>query len=377
MNPSTSGWIEKYGSIIHRDSATFLDFNDLYYVLKETGFVYGININIPKFITTEHQLSEDEKAKINLLTALYYTYKLKTKDLDFQSFIEKVLLFYKELNANHISFLGKLLTGNKSSSKLEKLLNARIYIEDNVISKTFNNSITNSLLFIDILLFKRFLKDTDELHKLAFNLEHLAINVTYHALNSKDKNKNDERLAHLFASSLTFINTNEIIFEDTYREKISFKDSVWENRYFLDIACLTVWENSSFDYKSSKFIYGIGKDLGFDKKQISYSLEEITLFFELNSPTIPFLKENNLAMQFYDSMSKLVDKLIIRNRRRLQKELLESKELVSLLSKSTIRDLSPEEKKKVQKQLLDIFKSIPSLAIFFVTRRSRFTPSFY
>jgi hypothetical protein len=35
-----------------------------------------------------------------------------------------------------------------------------------------------------------------------------------------------------------------------------------------------------------------------------------------------------------------------------------------LLSKSTVRDLSDEEQKKVQTQLLDIFKSIPSLAIF-------------
>jgi hypothetical protein len=35
-----------------------------------------------------------------------------------------------------------------------------------------------------------------------------------------------------------------------------------------------------------------------------------------------------------------------------------------LLSQSTKRKLTDEEQKKVQSQLLDIFKSIPSLAIF-------------
>ena len=83
-----------------------------------------------------------------------------------------------------------------------------------------------------------------------------------------------------------------------------------------------------------------------------------------------------MAVQFYDSMSKLVNRLILRNRKRLHKELSESAELVSLLSKSTIRDLSKEEKKKVQSQLLDIFKSIPSLAIFLLPGGAILLPIF-
>jgi hypothetical protein len=38
--------------------------------------------------------------------------------------------------------------------------------------------------------------------------------------------------------------------------------------------------------------------------------------------------------------------------------------LVVLLRKSTLSELSYEEKKKVKKQLLDICKSVPSLTIF-------------
>jgi len=53
-----------------------------------------------------------------------------------------------------------------------------------------------------------------------------------------------------------------------------------------------------------------------------------------------------------------------KNKKRLAKELEESKELVVLLKKSTHNKLSEEEKGKVKEQLLDICKGIPAFAIF-------------
>ena len=41
-----------------------------------------------------------------------------------------------------------------------------------------------------------------------------------------------------------------------------------------------------------------------------------------------------------------------------------SKELLLLLGKSTTTELTETERKKIKEQLLDIFKTIPSLAIF-------------
>jgi hypothetical protein len=142
------------------------------------------------------------------------------------------------------------------------------------------------------------------------------------------------------------------------------------------MACLTVWEDHSLDYTESEFIFGIGKDLDFENGLISESIQDVTKFFRLNVGKIPYLNEKNLAHQFYDSMAKIVKKLILRNSRRLHKELSQSAELVALLSKSTLRDLTREEKKKVQNQLLDIFKSIPSLAIFILPGGAILLPIF-
>ena len=55
---------------------------------------------------------------------------------------------------------------------------------------------------------------------------------------------------------------------------------------------------------------------------------------------------------------------IQKNKKRLAKELEESKELVVLLKKSTYNILSDEEKGKVKEQLLDICKGIPAFTIF-------------
>lgn len=376
MNPSASGWIDKFGYDVKDNLEAFQDFRDLYGGLKASGFVYGLNIKIPRFISPEHTLSEDEKAKINLLTALFFTFKLEHKNSNFDNFLQTIFQFYHELNISHISFLNKILAGSKTSKQLEKLINSRVYLGDNLFSLTFNRIITNSLLFIDVLTFKFYLNGGKDIREHAQILEYLTINVTSHALNSKEKNKTDERLAQLFASSMTFIDDEKQQFDGSYRVQLLNNSSIWENHYFLDVACLTVWEDKTLEYQESEFIFGIGKDLGFERKEISRSLEEITSFFEKNSEHIPFLKDPNMAIQFYDGMAKVVNKLILRNNKRLQKELSESKELVQLISKSTVRDLSSEEKKKVQNQLIDIFKSIPSLAIFLLPGGAVLLPIF-
>lgn len=376
MNPSSNGWIDKFGYLVKDETNSYKDFADLYEALKSTGFVYGMNIRIPRFITPEHKLSEDEKAKINILAALYFTFRFQEKNPDFESFLTKVFQFYQDLGLNRISFLTKLFTGSKTSTQLEKLIDSRVYLEDNVISKTFNSIITNSLLYIDILTFKRYLKVSEGIEEYAESLEYIAMNIIYHALNSKEKNKSDNKLAHLFEASLTYIDNNTQTYDGSYREKILTDFSTIENQYFLDIASLTIWEDHSVNHLESEFIYGIGKDLGFDENKIAEALQEVAAFFEKNSEIIPYLKDHNLAFKFYESMSKVVNKLILRNSKRLQKELSESKELVALISKSTIKDLSAEEKKKVQNQLLDIFKSVPSLAIFMLPGGAVLLPIF-
>jgi len=65
-----------------------------------------------------------------------------------------------------------------------------------------------------------------------------------------------------------------------------------------------------------------------------------------------------------ESTKQEINAILKRNKERLFVELQESKELMQLIAKSTTKDLSEDEWKKVKTQLLDIFKSIPAFAIF-------------
>lgn len=364
MNPSTSGWIKKFGYNLKKTKQPYSTFEALYKGLLDSGFIYGIHLYPPAWMPTEIKLTEDEIAKINLLNALYFSYVFERKDTTFSKFLEVVFEYYNEIELGKISFLNKILTGNKTEDQLEKLLDSRIYLNGNVFNKAIGNSLTNSLLFVDVLIFQAYLRGVKSLMGHARLLEYVTINIAYHALNSKEMNKNDAKLIQLLASSLSFVDLKQDEFDGTYLDLLHSNFTAIERQYLLDIACLTVWEDKAIDYTESEFIYEIGNDLNFDQKTIGHSLKNVGTFFATNIEKIPYLKDQNLAQRYYDGMSKNVSRLILRNGKRLKRELLESKELVSLISKSTVKELTKEERKKVQLQLLDVFKSIPSLAIF-------------
>ncbi|MBO6588941.1 MAG: hypothetical protein JJ885_04190 [Muricauda sp.] len=376
MNPSASGWINKFGHLVDQESSYFDDFESLYRELKANGFIYGVHLNIPSFIPVEHSLSEDEIAKINLLTALYFTYTFEVGKTDFEAFVNKVFEYYQSLNVSRISFLNKILTGSKTESQLEKLIDSRIYLSDNTFSRALGNSLTNSLLYVDILIFIVYLKGEKDMMEHAQLLEYVTINIVYHALNSKQTHESDARLIQVLGSSLTYVDLDKAKFEGEYADLLNQNFSKNEKDYFLDMACLTIWEDKALDYTETDYIFGLGRDLGKSKKEVDFELRFVENFFEQNKEKVAYLSNKNLAVQFYDGMSKNVSKLILRNSKRLKKELAQSRELVSLLSKSTVKDLNAEEKKKVQNQLLDIFKSIPSLAIFMLPGGAILLPIF-
>ena len=94
------------------------------------------------------------------------------------------------------------------------------------------------------------------------------------------------------------------------------------------------------------------------------SIDFINNFIIKYKNEIPYFNNSNPVKNFYDHTTDSVQVLINRNKKRLVKELSQSKELMHLLAKSTHKDLDKEEKKKIKIQLLDICKSVPSLTIF-------------
>lgn len=365
MNPSTKGWIKKFGSLVDSESLVYKDYNDLYFKLRSTGLVYGLSDTVPDHFKHDTQFSLDELVKINFIDALFHCYCFKNENPKFEDFIPSILKFYKTLELSELSVWDKLLIGKDNFSVLERLINDRVLADNNILTRNFNKTIVNSLIFIDVIAYERYLRSDYNIKDYVSNLESMVMNITYDALSFKDKKKKaDTEILSTIQESTSFIETDRADLNQFYHREIETKYSSTEKKYFIDMACLSVWEDQFVDDKEYNFIKALGADMNLSEENVNDSLSHIATFYKKHKNNFLIFKSSSQFSVFYENSSQYVAKLIKRNSKRIFRELNQSKDLMLLLTQATTRELTKEEQNKVQAQLKDIFKTIPSLAIF-------------
>ncbi|WP_299256816.1 LETM1-related biofilm-associated protein [uncultured Aquimarina sp.] len=375
MNPSTTGWIDKFlrDFDVYTLSQSSLDM--LYSRLRNVGFIYGTSVEIVLPNDSEIIYSEEEKTKINLFAALVITYFETIDNGDPKDCIKALIEFYEYLDTkkSFFSFINTLTTSK--SEKLEKIMHTRIQTNESIFKKNFSHLLTNALLFIDVLAFEHFLIHDKNPIEYAAALEETLTNIVFLALNSKiEKDNYDELLVKLFASSVRYTKVNTD--EDASFDQIDLDEYTddLEKRYILDLTSLAVWNDKEIDFGEQDFIRTLGLELGLPNQWVKESLYSVQSFVKEHKEDISFFNYSNPAHHFYKQTSRTVSVLILRNKKRLIKEISESKDLMILLGQSAVRDLSKEEKQKVKQQLLDVCKTIPSLAIFILPGGSLLMP---
>ncbi|MCB0462930.1 MAG: LETM1-related biofilm-associated protein [Flavobacteriaceae bacterium] len=371
MNPSASGWITKllkelseHQGFINQPEAS------LYCSLKDSGFIYGNNKSLIVNFIEAHDLTDEEICKINLFLALYFTHYKSESNL---KFLDSIIEFYKNIDVYKSSFLNSIFSGKISNGLLEKIIHKRVQIDDNILIKNFNYFVINALLYVDILAYKEYLKTNlisiDYIKKLEASIEKIVLDV----LNAKIiKTKYDESLIKLFESSMRYQDNSYI----SHADAIANLTSKHEKWYLFDISCMSTWSDKIIDEREQAFLFNLGKELNLSNDIIINSINSVNSFYTKHKDNIGLLNSRNIVQNFYDNSSKMVSKLVSRNKKRLQKELQQSKELMVLISQSTVRDLSKEESKQLQEQLIDIIKTIPSLAIFMLPGGALLLPLF-
>lgn len=364
MNPSAPGWISKFGAIIKDSAPLFADTDAFYAFLRSAGFIYGFNVTALPCIETDHKLTEEELAKTNLLTAFYAVYSFETGNIAFNRFIESLLRFHKNFGAYNTPFWKKLFVGKSADAQLEKYIHSRIQIDENLLTKNFSKLLINFLLFTDVLAYRIFLRNANTTLTYLETLEHNIINLTYYMLNTKtEKTKYHAQLVKLLKASLRYQQKEERLTLN-YHKLISGITHPLEKKYMLDIAAMAIWEDRITTPEEIAFMEKFSKDLKLPPKAADDAITAVNTFYEQYKDSLPHLNNGHFVKNFYDNASKIVSNLIVRNKKRLHQELIESRELLMLLSKATTKELSKAEKQKVKAQLTDIFKAIPSLAIF-------------
>ena len=365
INPSANGWIDKFFIEQVKLVTSPIDAFTFYKNIRKTGFIYGHIVSINNFpqVTIE-QLKTEELSKVALLNTLFDVYIFETNIKNSNSFIEKTVAFYTEMNPKGFSFLETILPSNKSQ-KLEGLINERVQTNKDIISKNFSHIVTNALLFVDVLAFHKYLKKGAIPEKYLKKTEEIILSTISLALKVKTKKSvHDNLLIKLFEASVRYTKFSEVTISELETLPLDYFNEVFEKFYLLDLAGMTLWNDGLVENDEIYFLHKLGDKLELSSQFIGESIATTNEFITSHKKNIQYFNYSNPVKHFYDQTSTGVQVLIKRNKKRLTKELVQSKELMSLLAKSTKKDLSADEKKKVKKQLLDVCKTIPSLTIF-------------
>ena len=380
MNPSASGWIPKFLTLIEKQHL-IEHINDeilFYNELKTTGFLYGTSIEtIYDKPLSKLTITTDEYTKINLFHTLLFTFFINNPKDQFEDAIDSILNFYKIIEKGKTGFLSKLSFSRSSTDNLEHIFAARLQETNSILKKKSTTILTYAFLYLDILTYKNYLKYPHNFKKYSEELESDIINISFLALKAKsDKNKFDSQIIDLLESSTAYLTV--------HKEQKSFLSlehlladhnyNVLEKKYIIDLCCMAVWNDKKLDPSENQFLIDLVQLLNVPEKEIQNNLFQIRQFSEKHSKKIKLFNYSNPFNQLYNQSAATVKHLVLRNKNRLIRELEESGELVLLLGQSTLRELSTEEKDKVKEQLLDICKTVPSLTIFLIPGGSLLLP---
>lgn len=384
LSPGAKGWISKYFQLISSgelciDLPSHPRISDeafLHHYLTRTGIVYGHPTEL-LFGTSldQKKWTSDETLTILLFEALLFTYIQSTpkKELDENAFLESIGLFYKKHRVQSLgAFLGYLFKESKAE-KLERILHKRTDVQRQISSsKSWLSYFNNAFIYLDILLYQDFLNNKS---KNTLDYQHLALLalaiITLSAYSDGTVEESEKALFETYLVSADLDNEEREIAKLRFKNGVSLNELTSElpdnwsvKRFLLDISALTMYCNHESVDDERNFLTELGEWLKLSDSDVEQAIMLAQQFVLENHKSIPYLKDSTSVENVLNSVSKRWVKILGRNKDKLAVELKQSKELVSLIRKSTSSELTKEEKEKVKTQFMDIAKSMPALAIF-------------
>ena len=377
INPSASGWIDKFFIEQKFSKDTVSKTTDIFYQkVRDTGFIYGHIIAFETATTIQTKgWFKEEISKVALLNTLYHVFCLTNEDISPENFIKQGNAFYNQMNPQGFNLFKKILPKNSPALTLEKIIDERVQTNDSIISKSFSHLVTNALLFIDVLAFRQYLIHGEIPEKYLKKIEETVVNIVTLALKIKSrKSQYDDLLIKLFEASIRYSKFSKVSVQSLETLHLDYFTNELEKYYLIDIAGMALWSDGKVENDERYFLHSLAEIVLVPDSFVDESINSTNEFITKHKKEIPYFNYSNPVKHFYDQTTQSVVTLIGRNKNRLIKEIVQSKELMVLLAYSTRRDLDEKEKKKVKKQLLEICKTIPSLTIFLLPGGSLLLP---
>ena len=380
FSPGSKNWILKYFELVENKIFSIecvvesnQNKDNFHSLVSKTGLIYGIPSSFI-YITnvSSETYTNDEKLKLLLFEALLYSYLQSLKEpFDKKLFIQSLQSFYSENEESN--WLNKVFKTSEVD-QLEVTLSSRIRIETPIFESNYwLNYLSNCFVFLDVILFQEFLqkKIVSLNSKYSNYVTYVMKGIIYMAYaDNKIESKEQRLLAHFL--SCTQLEKDSKLQIETYINnginKSDFNLSKIQNPLLLGIIFelgLLIAHKALPSYTSERnSLYDFGDFLGLSAQEINESEIRCDLFLlEKQEESSPFYFESKSSLAFQGFSNRWI-RILGRNKDKLISELKESKELVSLIQKSTTKELTKKEKEMIKNQFMDILKSVPSIGIF-------------
>jgi hypothetical protein len=346
----------------------------IHYIFNKTGILYGSALSTlyasHKFVS---HLTKEEKLKLLLFENLFFVYQYNHAEtkVDYDNFLDLLERFYNTFQKK-IS-LWDFDSDKETSLKIEKILSERVKIKSNITKGNYwLNQSTNGLVFVDVLLFYAFLKDekidlVKSYDTFVFNLMYFLTKAAYSDGTIEEKEK--RLLRYLLSSShlkedLKQNLANWISAPRELQEIALFKGSKLDYKIVFELCVFVACGTHTVHPSEERNLKKIGKALNLSNIEIDEAFLVGRTFVFKNKNALAILNEEKSSGVLLKAIQKKWFLILGRNKEKLFSEIKESKELMDLIGKSAIRELSAEEKDQFKTQFYDILKSMPSLAIF-------------
>ena len=385
LQPGSKGWINKYFHLVEK-GVFQLEINRpkdisvehfLHITFGHSGIVFGYPSDL-LFATNldSSKWTTEEKLKLLLFESHLFIYLLKNDNpIDpKEGFIKTLLEFYGKHNSYSISKIFTFFLKESKEEKLENILSQRLDIKMNLLdNRLWLNYLSNVFVYLDVILYNDSL--TGKKKGTLSNYNDLAMNsltaISIAAFSDGHVGEQEKSLFKIFLASANLPDEKREIALKQFKSGATFNDftsSTHKNwlfkRFLLDVSALTVLANLQSISEEKEFLDDFCKFLEIPHIELEETRVMVGNFVLNNNQKVSFLKSSSSYEKMFSSLSRRWIKILGRNKDKLATELKQSKELVFLIKKSAVQELSKEEKEQVKTQFLDIVKSMPTLAIF-------------
>lgn len=414
MNFKRKGWFKKY--VDFRESKPFdkelptqglkvkeedasreaMD-QAIYCFLQPTGLLYGFPFGLPFDENLYPKLKyydSSDKAQLVFLESLYASLVAGKNQIEYEDREEKVL-FKESVDHSIDYFVKQKVLGDKKQiisqsldlkkiildkyHQFERSLKKRIHFDFNPVD--FTAYFHNSLIFLDLyfcILQQRLSKGrsgdtewgtgniTEKQILIRKTLLRLII-IAAHANKSIESQETKLFEQFLFSSHLPKKERSRLRKEfkaGMDLDELELPKVPWIlRRYLLEISLLTVMADHDVDQAEHTFLDRLINKLVLPITELDQSYTALETFLMKYEDKLRLLKYRPKMYHISSRIQERAAKVMAQNRDRLKQELQESRELYVLLIKSRTQTLTPGEKEKVRKQLIDVLKTIPVFVI--------------